>query len=84
MSGSRRSWGRPDEGPWWRFVPRSRAAGVLGILAGGLILFQAGITLAGSPSSGLMALEIFCAVLGCMLLARNIDGLRILRRREGR
>lgn len=84
MHDEKQSRGRPDGGPWWRFVPRNRFAGVLGILAGVLLLVQAVVILSDGPSGGQVVLEVVCALLACALLLRSVDGLRVLSRREGR
>lgn len=83
MNGKKRTWGRSEEGPWWRFVPRNRTAGMLGILAGVLLLAQAVIVLSEGAPAGRIALEAVCALFACALLFRSVDGLRVLNRREG-
>ena len=84
MQDEKKTWGRPQDGPWWRFVPKNRLSGMLGILAGVLLLVQVVIVLSDGPSGGQVALEVVCALLACGLLLRSVDGLRVLGRREGR
>ncbi|MGW4882076.1 hypothetical protein ACWEPI_36670 [Streptomyces sp. NPDC004262] len=84
MQDEEQQWGRPQSGPWWRFVPRNRLTGALGILAGVLLLVQAVIVLSDSPSNGQVVLEAVCALLACVLLLRSADGLRALSRHERR
>ncbi|GHH82900.1 hypothetical protein GCM10018793_43640 [Streptomyces sulfonofaciens] len=85
MSGStRHEWGRPAEGPWWRFVPRNRASGVLSLVAGVLLVGQSVLYLAlGGDSAGRTVLEVVVGVLGVLLVLRSVDGLRVLDRGPG-
>jgi hypothetical protein len=79
------TWGRPEEGPWWRFVPRTVSTGRLGIAVGVLMIAQCVLSLAsGEDSTGVLVLEVVVGALGVAQLVRSIDGLRVPRRREER
>ncbi|MEU8950378.1 hypothetical protein [Streptomyces sp. NPDC048489] len=84
MPNNEQAWGRPAGGPWWRFVPRNRWVGSLGILAGVLLLVQAVVVLSDGPSGTQITLEAVCALLGCALLIQSVDGLRVLNRNADR
>ncbi|WP_405585422.1 hypothetical protein [Streptomyces sp. NBC_01190] len=87
-TGNARSWGHPAGGPWWRFVPRSRTAGYLGIVAGVLVAVQAAVVLVGGADGGnstaTTVLEVVLVVLGVASVVRGVDGLRVLRGRHRR
>lgn len=84
MPNNEQAWGRPAGGPWWRFVPRNRWAGALGVLAGVLLLVQAVAVLFDDPSGTQIVLETVCALLGFALLVQSVDGLRVLNRNANR
>lgn len=80
---ARRDWGRPAGGPWWRFVPKSKAAGYVGLLAGVLLVVQSLVELVQGGNSGLrVVLEVVILVLGVALILQAVDGLRIRGRRH--
>ncbi len=80
--GTGQQWGRPQGGPWWRFVPRSTAVGWLTLVSGVMLVVAAALSLLDHPSSGVTVLEVVIGVLGLAQIVRAIDGLRVLRARD--
>ncbi|MCF3962629.1 hypothetical protein [Streptomyces fuscigenes] len=83
-TGSGHEWGRPAEGPWWRFVPRNRASGWLSLVAGVLLTVQSVYFLVTYELSFQTAVEVFAGLLGVLLIVRSVDGLRVLDREPRR
>jgi hypothetical protein len=79
-AGSRREWGRPPEGPWWRFVPRNKASGWLSLIAGVVLAVQSVFFLVAYDVSFQSAVEVLVGILGVLLIVRSVDGLRVLAR----
>jgi uncharacterized membrane protein YhhN len=78
--------GRPGDGPWWRFVPRSSVAGYVAVLVAFLLLVQALSKLfdAGAHPVPVLAVEAVLAVVAVAWMVQSVDGLRIRRRLGGR
>jgi hypothetical protein len=83
-TGRHGEWGKPAEGPWWRFIPRSPALGWLELLAGVLLVLQEiwGLTAGTDRSSSASILQAVAAILGLAMIIRAIDGLHILHQRR--
>ncbi|MDX3075386.1 hypothetical protein [Streptomyces sp. MI02-7b] len=84
MTESKRPWGRSADGPWWRFVPRNRWTGVLGLVAGILLVVQMMIVLVDRSSAGQTVFGVFLGLVGIALIVSGVDGLRVLNRHESR
>ena len=85
--GMTREWGRPAQGPWWRFVPWSQAMGYVTAVVGFALLAEAlsSLLTGGDRNSGLgVAVEVVLAVVSVVLIVQSVDGLRILRDRRAR
>lgn len=76
--------GRPADGPWWRFVPRSSAVGYAAVAIAFLLLVQALAKLfdAAHHPVPVLTLEAVVAAVSVAWMAQSMDGLRILRRRR--
>lgn len=83
-TGAYGEWGKPADGPWWRFIPKSPGLGYLELVLGIFFIVQETVYLAdGADRSTVQAvLQALLAVLGVAMIIRSIDGLRILRARR--
>ncbi|MFJ5220980.1 hypothetical protein ACIP98_40800 [Streptomyces sp. NPDC088354] len=82
MKDEKRSWRRPADGSWWRFVPRSRWTGILSIVAGALLVVEMIVALINHPSPGAAVFSVLLGLVGCALIVSTVHGLRVLNQNE--
>jgi hypothetical protein len=83
-TGAYGEWGKPADGPWWRFIPKSPGLGYLELIVGIFFILQEIFYLATGADRGTAqaVLQAILAVLGVAAVIRSIDGLRILHARR--